>query len=47
MLNENNKVKDLKLKELENNLIDLNKMLHQTKIDLENTITEVNNGVII
>jgi len=47
LLDDSNRVKDSKLKELENNLIDLNKMLHETKICLENKIMEAKDEIII
>lgn len=46
LLNDNNKVKESKIKEMENNLIEINNMLCHTKTDLENNILEANNAVV-
>jgi len=46
LLDDNNKAKDVKIKDLEDSLIQLNKMLYQTKTDLENNIVKTNNDVI-
>lgn len=47
LLQNNNNVKDMKIKELEANLIDLDKMYCQTRMELEKNVMNINNDIMI
>jgi choline kinase len=46
LLQNNNDVKDLKIKELEANLIDLDKIYCQTRMDKERKVMDLNNEIL-
>jgi len=47
LLQNNNDVKDMKIKELEANLIDLDKMYCQTRMELEKDVMNINNDIMM
>lgn len=47
LLQNNNNVKDMKIKELEANLIDLDKMYCQTRMELEKDVMNINNEIMV
>merc|ERR1712000_76551 len=47
LLQNNNSIKDMKIKELEANLIDLDKMYCQTRMELEKDVMNINNDIMM
>jgi hypothetical protein len=47
LLQNNNDVKDMKIKELEANLIHLDKMYCQTRMELEKDVMNINNEIMV
>lgn len=46
LLQNNNNIKDMKIKELEANLIDFDKMYCQTRMELEKDVMNINNEIM-